>query len=455
MSAKEIRLDIHSEFSLGQEIGQLRAVPVNLGAGQPKAFLLIYAEDAEIDPFVGMFFFPTGTNKLMLVTEGGEVIWRRDMGPGTVPGIWFFPVFPFDMDGDGVDEIYLFNNSDPGHPLDYRQYVLERVDARTGVATGQWPMPEQPRQILSHTFRYFILGGYAHGQPVLVTGQGTYGPMVLQGWNPDMSVRWQTRIDSQGRPKGSHQSAVADLTGDGVDGVLWGEHYVEFDKGIEVFCADEGNYTGHSDIVQPVLEWETGHWCLHACRENGEPPRIVVYDTQGKRMWGDLDQGHIDTGWAAHLGEQGEPIVLGVRITKKERSAEGEHRTGTEEFTYRPFTGERVDLGFSVYTTLPVDLNGDGVHELVKGYFEGDGTVLDRTGRVLGSVGGLAAMVSKFIDHPGEQIMSYSTDGTIRIWVDRNAEDSPAALRRYRHPFYDVNRRLTSCGYNLFNLGGI
>ena len=64
-------------------------------------------------------------------------------------------------------------------------------------------------------------------------------------------------------------------------------------------------------------------------------------------------------------------------------------------------------------------------------------------------------MASRFIDHPGEQIMSYSTDGTVSIWVDANAEDSPQALRRYAHPMYAANQRLTCCGYNLFNLGGI
>jgi hypothetical protein len=207
--------------------------------------------------------------------------------------------------------------------------------------------------------------------------------------------------------------------------------------------------------VQPVLDWKTGQWYIHTCRESGEAPRIVCFDQYGRRRWGDLETGHIDTGWAAHLGQDGEPIVLGVRITEKQRSAAGERRTGIEEFTYRPFTGEQIDLGFSVYTTIPIDLNGDGIHELVKGYFEGDGTVLDRSGRVLGNIDGLSAMASKFIDHPGEQILSYAHDGRVRIWVDRNAHDTDAAKRRYNHLFYRTNQRLTACGYNLFNLGGI
>ena len=455
MRAHDIQMEIYKEISLKQAIGQLRAVPVNLGQGQPKAFLLIYAEDAEIDPYVRMFFFPTGTNKLMLITADGDVVWQRNMGPGAIPGIWFFPVFPFDMDGDGIDEIYLINNRDPAHPLNHYQYCLERIDGQTGETMGQLQLPDQPPQDISRIFRYFILGGFVDHTPVLVTGQGTYGPMMLQGWNFDMTVRWQASIDGDKGTKGSHMCAVVDLANSGVDGVLWGERYIEFDRGQELWCADGESYSGHSDIVQPILDWDTNRWYIHTCRESGEAPRIVCFDHQGQRLWGDLAEGHIDTGWAAHLGENGEPIVLGVRIAQKQRSSAGERRTGIEEFTYRPFTGERIDLGFSVYTTIPVDLNGDGIHELVKGYFEGDGTVLDRSGRVLGNTAGLSAMASKFIDHPGEQILSYANDGTVRIWVDRNAHDTDAAQRRYEHPFYRINQRLTACGYNLFNLGGI
>jgi hypothetical protein len=100
-------------------------------------------------------------------------------------------------------------------------------------------------------------------------------------------------------------------------------------------------------------------------------------------------------------------------------------------------------------------LNGDGIHELVKGYFEGDGTVFDREGNVIGNIGGLSAMACKFMDRPGEQILSYSHDGTVRIWADKNASDTEDAMMRYNHPFYNVNKRLTGCAYNLFNLGGI
>ncbi|MDD4109686.1 MAG: hypothetical protein PHH93_13300, partial [Prolixibacteraceae bacterium] len=89
------------------------------------------------------------------------------------------------------------------------------------------------------------------------------------------------------------------------------------------------------------------------------------------------------------------------------------------------------------------------------GYFKGDGTVLDAKGSVLDNIGGLSAMASKFTGLPGEQILSYSKEGIVRIWADRNAKDNEKAVARYKNPFYKVNQKQTGNGYNLFTLGGI
>ena len=56
---------------------------------------------------------------------------------------------------------------------------------------------------------------------------------------------------------------------------------------------------------------------------------------------------------------------------------------------------------------------------------------------------------------PGEQILCYYPDGTIRIWADKNARDGEIAKWRYGHPFYKANQRLTATGYNMVNLGGL
>ena len=458
--APSLELDVLLEFSVGSPLGQLRAMPVRLGHGAPRAFLLAYCADFEDDPYVEMFFFPTDTLKLMLVTEQGEVLWRRELGRGVVPGIWFCPVFAFDLDGDDVDEIWFVNNLDQNHPLGLSSYRLERLDAQTGETTGQWPWPNPAghTQSLSHTFRNFILGGHVRGEPVLVTGQGTYGDMFLQGWRPEMSPRWECHIaKSEPGARGSHMCAIADLDGDGVEEVLWGERCLELDTGKELFCADRDVYKGHSDIVQPVLDRSGNRWLLYTCRENDPQatPRVVGFDAGGRRLWGHVDEGHIDMGWVARLGNNFEPVAMAIRIGHKTCGPDGRFHFERDEFVFNPLNGEPYTLPFSVYGTLPVDLNGDGYHELVRGIPGQNGEVLDRHGQTLGHIGGTVAMLSHFMTQPGEQILAHYPDGTVRVWGDRRAEDNEAALARYAHPFYTANQRLTGVGYNLPNLGGL
>jgi hypothetical protein len=353
----------------------------------------------------------------------------------------------------------LVNNTDPQHPLGVRNYVLERIDAGTGDTAGRWPWPsERKRQTLSHLFRNFILGGHVRGEPVLVTAQGTYGDMYLQAWRPGMVERWTVSI-AAGAPgaRGSHMCPVVDLNGDGVEELLWGERCIELDTGRELFCADVDLYRGHSDIIQPVWDHRKERWFLYTTRESDPDvaPRVVLYDERGQRVWGDVDGGHMDMGWVARLGEGRESLAMAIRVGHKTSGPDGRFHQDRDEFVYEALTGRPVSLPFSVYQTLPVDINGDGYHELVRGIPGANGDVLDRHGALLGNVGGAVALASKFCDQPGEQLLTYNPDGTLQVWADRNAHDTPYALARYNHPFYTANQRLAACGYNWINLGGL
>lgn len=447
------------EVPLGSPIGQCRAAPVQLGAGSPRSILAVYGADFDVDPYVEMFFYPSDTLKMALLTEQGEILWRRDLGRGVVPGMWFCPVLPFDLDGDGVEEIWFVNNVDPNHPLGLSHYRLERVDARTGTTTGQWRWPNRGGpQSLSHTFRNFIVGGHVRGEPVLVTAQGTYGPMFLQGWSAGMHPRWEVSIPGESPgARGSHMCPIVDLDGDGAEELLWGERCIELDTGAARFCADRDVYRGHSDVVQPVLDRESGRWFIYTCRENDPEasPRVVLFDHRGERVWGQVDRGHIDMGWVARLSPAGKPVAMAIRIGQKTSGPDGRFHHGREEFCFDALTGEAYPAPCGLYQTVPVDLDGDGCHELVRGLPGGDGEALDRHGRPIGSVGGPIALASKLLEHPGEQVLSYHPDGTLRVWGDRRAEESAAALARYAHPFYRSNQRLSATGSNLKVLGGI
>jgi hypothetical protein len=126
-----------------------------------------------------------------------------------------------------------------------------------------------------------------------------------------------------------------------------------------------------------------------------------------------------------------------------------------EEFTYDVETGKPVDLGYRLMDTIPVDINGDGLHELVRGTSEGNGDVLTADGSVVGNVQGMVAMASRFLDRPGEQVLSYDWEGTVRAWYDVNAIDSPGLKRRLAVPAYKRSQRLTAVGYNVCPMAGL
>ena len=344
-SAAEVRLRPQMEVQLGGTLGQMRAVPVQTGRGAAPAFLLVYGPDVVIDPFHEMFYYPTGTLNLALVSEG-RIVWKRDLGRSVVPGTWFCPVFPFDLDGDGADEIWFVDNVDADHALSLRGLRLARLDARDGKLIARYPWPTVTPQSMSHTYRNFILGGLVRGKPVLVTAQGTYGPMALQGWNPDLTKRWETKIPAGPGPRGSHMTPVVDFDGDGVEESLWGERRIELDAGKQLFCADCDRYDGHSDVIQPVLDRARQRWFFFTCRESDQQrsPRVALFDDQGARIWGDLDKGHMDVGWVAHLDAAG-PTAMALRIGTKTLGPKGLNRTGVEEFVWDALTGKPKKLG--------------------------------------------------------------------------------------------------------------
>lgn len=455
-----VRFTALLDADLGRPLGQARCAPLHLGAHAIPALLVAYGEDREIDPSSSMFFYPRGTLALAAVAADGQVLWRRDLGRGVVPGVWFCPVLPCDLDGDGVDEVWYVDNADPVHPLNAGAYHLTRLDGRCGEVTGSWPWPQLDEWMpMFASYRNFILAGRSGGETVLVTAQGTYGQLRLQGWKRDLSPRW-TWERTRGGPggSGSHMAAVVDLDGDGRDVVVYGEHLIDIGSGRERLTLDGDAWRGHSDINLPLRDRKAGAWSIYTCRENQDPqggPRVAAFAADGRRTWGTLDHGHIDQGWVAHLPGFATPTAWALRIGAKSRGPEGTERQGREEFAFCALTGAPRSLPMPVYGTVPVDHDGDGHHALVRAFGPQAGAVIDATGAVLGSLGGAVALVGRLLDHPGEQIVTFHDDGHLRVWADTQAVDRPAALARYRDPYYGTALRLGGVGYHLPLLGGL
>ena len=163
---------------------------------------------------------------------------------------------------------------------------------------------------MSHSYRFYITAGYVHGEPVLVTAQGTYANMYLQCHDAGMNKRWDIVIGDDGGARASHLCPVLDFNDDGVDELFWGERLISLEDGHELFCADKGRYLGHSDIVLPFIDPKSGKKYIYTCREDYEQegePRVITYDAQGSRVWTAVESvGHMHNGWLANLTEDGE-----------------------------------------------------------------------------------------------------------------------------------------------------
>ena len=459
LNAQNSFIEVIKEFNVGQNVGFLRAVPVNISA-EEKGLLLVYSADKSIDPWMEMFYIPTDYLKFALYDLDGNLIWKKAHHKGVINGEWFVPIFPFDLDKDGSDEIYFVHNTDSVHIISYFNQKLEALDSRTGNTIGQWPWNHVEVKNLMH--RNFIFGGYDNGEPVLITAQGTYFSMGLQAWSMDMEQKWTLRIDENAPgARGSHMCPVVDINNDGVDEMFWGERCISVANGEYLFIADEKEYNGHSDVIQPTLNRESDTWSFFTCRESGEhgeiTPRIVMFDDKGQRLWTDLDVGHMDMGWTAHVAKN-QIIAFSISRGKKIAGPDGFRRENVKEYVYDAATGNKIQLGFNAYNSIPVDLNGDGFHEFAVALGEqADRKLYEYNGNEIGFLGNNAtiAIASNFMELNGEQILCYYPDGTIKIWADTKAKHSKVAKKRYLNPYYKLMQRFTAVGYNLVELGGL
>lgn len=418
--------------------------------------LFAFSESENVDPAEGSIRLYQHPMRLALYGEKGQQMWEHTLSMGLIPGTWLMPFIAFDLDGDGVDEIWNLNNISEVAPFNARTYVLERRDTYTGKVTLQIPFHAENTEWerLGHAFRFMLFAGYVKGEPVLVTNQGTYHDIFLQCYNADMSVRWNRKIEMSDGSRGSHSSPVFDINQDGIDEVLFGEHVISLDTGEDIFCCDRERYHGHSDVVLPFRDHRTGKGYIYTCRESGDYdgcPRIVMYDQEGNLLWQDvysdewgdyIDDGHMHYGFVATV----RPDYRRVAFARRQR----EKKKQSEELLYDAVTGEQISIPFSMSRLRPIDINGDGYHEYL--YWE-EGTpttrVIDAEGEDVYQTGGVLIQIGKWYGYPGEQFMVwYPAEGVVRIWGDTEACDSEELLKRHAGGFHKFMNKMTGSGYN-------
>lgn len=444
-------------FDLGACVRQVRSIPVKLKMGE-EAILFIYSGEENIDPGEEYYKHPSDSLKISLFDMKGTMIWTRDLGRGVIPGIWFCPVISLDLNMDGQDEIYFVNNLNPEAPFSFLYRYLEEVDPVNGNTVMRWKWPDNTfDDRMSLSYRFYLVAGYSNGKPVLITSQGTYGDMYLQGYGPGMVKKWETVIrESDAGPRASHLTPVLDFNDDGIDELFWGERLLSVENGQEVFCYAKEEYRGHSDVIIPFVDFENGKRYIYTCREGDEEKgvyRVVTFNEDGSHAWNDLTVGHMHAGWLATIEHEGKPRRIAAAVERK--VTEGETGLISDENTsyyYDAYTGKRIELEFPGVANdfAPLDINGDGYSEFLCTGGACCGCVYNFKGELIGKIEG--KMVKNGIilsQYPCDQIMTFDQHGVVRVYGDKDAE--PGELFKKRHEykgFHSLCQRLMASGYN-------
>lgn len=444
-----MELKVTHTFDIGRKVGYSHSANVRLRGRDGMMFL--NTPGIGVDPGEELFRIKGIENTFITMFDmEGNKLWDKELPDGVLPGIWFCPAVPFDMDGDGVDEIYFINNT--GAPFSFDCRVLERLDAETGETTGRWPWPRNTfNDRMSLCYRFYLVAGYAHGEPVLVTSQGTYGDMYLQGWSgADLKPRWKTVIKaSSPGPRASHVTPVLDFNEDGVDELFWGERLLSLDDGSEVKMLAP-DYSGHSDLIMPFRHPETREWYVFTAREGGndkpKAPRVVTFRPDGSVAWSAVTNGgHMHKGWMANVLDGYGKICAAVKVSDLPPSHKGYGSDVDTIYYFDAYTGKEVDfsLPYPADEVLPIDLDGDGYHEFIAP----DGSVLDRHGNTVGEIKGNILRTGKMVELPGEQVML--ARGTSFVIVsDTKAVESEVFKKRYETPYLRFMQKLMATGYN-------
>jgi len=233
------------------------------------------------------------TYKLDAYTSKGKFLWRYDMGWSIESGTWYAPFLVYDIDGDGLAEIYAkAGEGDPremdGHVLEGPEYLV-KIDAKNGtvVQKRDW-LSKEGYESYNYWSRNFLSVAYLDGKsPSLIMQRGTYTLIKMETMDKNLKKQWVW--ESSGdykkfRGQGGHGFMVSDIDSDGKDELIPGTYALD-DNGKPLWSLglghNDGGYIADIDPSRPGLEIFYGIE-THA-KKNGV---CLVDAATGELIWG-------------------------------------------------------------------------------------------------------------------------------------------------------------------------
>jgi rhamnogalacturonan endolyase len=237
------------------------------------------------------------TYKLEAYLSDGEFLWRKDLGPGIEPGIWYSPYVVYDFDGDGKAEVAVKTGPedarDAGGRVTKGPEWCSILDGVTGkeITRVDWP-PRDPRLGNYNRINRNQMGiAYLDGKtPCLLLARGTYKLMMVDAYqyhDRKLQRLWHWEGDDETpviRSQGAHFMHSADIDGDGRDEVILGSCVLD-DNGTCLWSVGLGHpdkcYVTKVDPTRPGLEI---FYAVEPWHDDGKGVCLVEART-GKIIW--------------------------------------------------------------------------------------------------------------------------------------------------------------------------
>ncbi len=272
------------------------------------------------------------TYKLEAYLNNGTFLWRKDLGPGIEPGIWYSPFVVYDFDGDGKAEVAVKTGPEDARESDGRVRKgpewCSILDGMTGaeLARADWP-PRDPRLgDYNRTNRNQMGTAYLDGKtPCLLVARGTYKLMIVDAYqyhNNKLKRLWHWEGDDETpiiRSQGAHGMHSADVDEDGRDEVILGSVVLD-DNGTCLWSVGLGHpdkcFVTDVDPTRPGMEI---FYAIEPWHDDGKGVCLVDART-GKIIWSIGQRTyHVGDGMVADI----DPLIPGLECFATEDSKGG------------------------------------------------------------------------------------------------------------------------------------